>query len=87
MKLGDSNLVTISVTAAVVLSLVVPTKPQTSTEKHKDHEFPISVGMYMEQYTILPFLTLCKPDSLCLQNETGLKLILDSENVKFLLLF
>ncbi|KAL9970851.1 hypothetical protein ACROYT_G023302 [Oculina patagonica] len=44
MKLGDSNLITISIVAGAVLSLTVPTKSQTPAAKDDFDEFPVPVG-------------------------------------------
>ena len=41
MEGGEPNLITISIVVAVVLSLTVPTQPQTSAD-----DFPMPVGMY-----------------------------------------
>lgn len=49
MKQGDIDLITLSVLAGVVLSLTVPTKSQTTAE------FPILVGMYIEQHMMCHF--------------------------------
>ena len=50
MEIGDPNLLMISFVLGVVLSLTVPTQPQTSAD-----EFPMQVGMYIEQYIICAF--------------------------------
>lgn len=47
MKLGDSNFITISIVAGVVLSLNVQTKYQASAANFNLDAFPVPVGMYM----------------------------------------
>ena len=50
MEGGDPNLITISIVLGVVLSLTVPTQPQTSAD-----DFPMQVGMCIEQNILCAF--------------------------------